>query len=71
MWSVIAQNNAPNNNNDRPVLAVHAREKTVDVAPDSPIAAGRLSLLMMFVWYRVLQAEEDATGAAVAAIAAS
>jgi hypothetical protein len=53
------------------VLEVHTREKTVDVAPGSAIAASRLSLLMMFVWYRVLQAEEDAAGAVVAAIAAS
>jgi hypothetical protein len=64
VWSVIAAN-------DRPVLEVHTREKTVDVAPGSAIAASRLSLLMMFVWYRVLQAEEDAAGAVVAAIAAS
>jgi hypothetical protein len=34
------------------------------------VAENRLSLLIMFAWYRVLQAEEDAA-AAVAVIAAS
>jgi len=46
------------------LLRLHAREKTVEVPTGAPVPAGRLWLLIMFVWYRVLQAEEDAASAA-------
>ena len=62
VWSVMTQR-------EQPVFELHRREKTIDVAPGVTLAAGRLALLMMFVWYRVLQSEEDA--AAVAVMAAS
>ena len=62
VWSVVGQN-------DQPVLRIHRREKTVELANVSGISAERLSLLTMFAWYRILQAEEDA--AATAFMAAS
>ena len=65
VWTLVAENG-------QPVLHVHRREKTVDVATGSAIADSRLSLLLMFAWYRVLQAQEDAAAAAsIAVIAAS
>jgi hypothetical protein len=51
----------------QPVLHVHVREKTVDVLATG-IPASRLSLLIMFTWYRMLQAEEDAASAAMVAV---
>jgi hypothetical protein len=55
------------------MVRLQAREKTVDL-PSSAAGAtegvatdGRLSLLILFLWYRVLQAEEDAASAAVMA----
>jgi hypothetical protein len=62
VWSVVTQQ-------QQPVFQLHRREKTVEIAPGMTLPAGRLSLLLMFVWYRVLQSEEDA--AAVAVMAAS
>jgi hypothetical protein len=62
VWSVMTQS-------EQLVFQLHRREKTVEVAPGLTLPAGRLSLLLMFVWYRVLQSEEDA--AAVAVMAAS
>jgi hypothetical protein len=63
VWSVIAEGGEP-------LLRLHTREKTVEVlsraVPDS-----RLSLLIMFIWYRKLQAEEDATSAAMVAVIAA
>ena len=50
-------------NGGRPLLYIHVREKTVDLA--GPVPDDRLSLLTLFAWYRILQAEEDAAGAAV------
>ena len=62
MWSVVGQDH-------QPVLRIHRREKTVELANVSGFSAERLSLLTMFAWYRILQAEEDA--AATAFMAAS
>jgi hypothetical protein len=63
VWSVIAESGEP-------LLRLHTREKTVEVlsraVPDS-----RLSLLIMFIWYRKLQAEEDAASAAMVAVIAA
>ena len=54
------------------VLQLHAREKTVEVGTNAAVPSLRLSLLTMFTWYRVLQADEDAaTAAAVAVVSAS
>ena len=65
IWSVIAENGLP-------VVHLHTREKTVERPTGSAAPDSRLSLLIMFAWYRVLQAEEDAaSAAAVAVIAAS
>lgn len=51
------------------VLELHSREKTVEVSRATGVTPQRLALLMMFAWYRVLQAEEDAASAAIVAIA--
>jgi hypothetical protein len=49
------------------LLRLHRREKTVEVPASAIVPDGRLSLLIMFTWYRVLQAEEDAAAAVVVA----
>jgi len=51
----------------QPVLYLHAWEKTVELPNASVVAGNRLSLLILFALYRVLQAEEDAASAAVVA----
>lgn len=48
----------------RLVLELHAREKTVDLVASAPADNGRLSLLILFTLYRMLQADEDAAAAA-------
>jgi hypothetical protein len=50
--------------NGQPLLYVHRRENTVDLAATASVA-DRLTLLSMFVWYRILQEEEDAASVAV------
>jgi hypothetical protein len=62
VWIVVGQDH-------QPVLRIHRREKTVELANVSGFSSERLSLLTMFAWYRILQAEEDA--AATAFMAAS
>jgi hypothetical protein len=50
------------------VVQLHRREKSVEIPGRGQISDSRLTLLILFVWYRVLQTEEDAAaGAAVAA----
>lgn len=49
------------------VLQLHTREKSVEVQEDVSLPTDRLLVLMLFVLYRVRQAEEAAAGAAVAA----
>jgi hypothetical protein len=61
VWSVIAEDG-------QPVLHLHAREKTVEVPTTVAMPQSRLTLLIMFTWYRVLQAEEDAASAATVAV---
>src|SRR5579863_2594832 len=51
----------------QPVLQVDVREKAVEPAAAASLPEGRLSLLMMFTLYRILQAEEDAASAALVA----
>lgn len=60
VWSLM-------NENGQPVLRLHVREKTVEVPTDAAIPQRRLCLLIMFAWYRILQAEEDAASAAMVA----
>jgi hypothetical protein len=60
VWSVIASSGET-------LLRLHTREKTVDIPTVSSVPDTRLSLLIMFTWYRILQAEEDAAATAVAA----
>ncbi len=53
----------------RVVLWLHSREKTIEVAPDVAFPDTRLFLLAIFALYRVLTAEEDASSAAMIAVA--
>ena len=55
----------------QPVLHLRTREKTVELRASAAVPSVRLSLLIMFAWYRVLQADEDAASAAVAAVIAA
>ena len=64
VWSVIA-------NSGETLLRLHRREKTVEVQDGSAVPASRLTLLIMFTWYRILQAEEDAASAAMVAVVAA
>ena len=48
-------------------MQVDVREKTVELTANAAVPESRLSLLMMFTLYRILQAEEDAASAAVVA----
>jgi hypothetical protein len=45
---------------------LHSREKTVDLM-GSELPDRLLSLLILFTWYRILQAQEDAAAAAMIA----
>jgi len=49
------------------VLFLHTREKTAEVSPSEILEQARRNLLVMFVLYRVLQAEDDAASAAMVA----
>jgi hypothetical protein len=60
VWSVLGQD-------AETVLRIHRSEKAVEFVNTSGISAERLSVLMMFAWYRILQAEEDAAATAVMA----
>jgi hypothetical protein len=52
----------------QPLLLLHTREKTVELPAGAVVAGSRVSLLVMFAWYRVLQAEEDAAAAGAVAV---
>jgi hypothetical protein len=60
VWSVAAENG-------QPVLRLHAREKTMELTAGAEAVRGRLSLLAMFTYYRVLKVEEDAAAAVLVA----
>jgi hypothetical protein len=60
VWSVTTANGEC-------VVQLHRREKSIDIPGRVPISDGRLTLLILFVWYRVLQSEEDAAAVVVAA----
>lgn len=59
VWSVTT-------GNAETVVRLHVREKTVDLPSGRVVPGARLSLLILFACYRVLQAEEDAASAAAA-----
>lgn len=50
----------------QPLLQLHSLEKTVELR-ESDLPDCRLSLLILFTWYRILQAQEDAGAAAMIA----
>lgn len=60
VWSVTPENG-------QPVLRLHARERTLELLSGADAVKGRLSLLAMFAYYRLLKAEEDAATAAMVA----
>jgi hypothetical protein len=60
VWSVIGEAG-------QPVLVLDVRDKTVDVPVPGAVPDSRLSLLIMFTWYRVLKLEEDAAAAVMVA----
>ena len=64
VWSVTTESG-------QPVLELHTREKTVELPAGATVPESRLSLLVLFAWYRVLQAEEDAASAATVAAVVS
>jgi len=64
VWSVVADGG-------QLVLRIHTREKTVELPTAPAVPESRLPLLLMFAWYRVLQAEEDAASAATVAVFAA
>lgn len=49
------------------ILRLHAREKNVELF-SAAVSADRLSLLAMFIYYRLLKSEEDAAVAVVAVV---
>lgn len=60
VWQVTAEHG-------HTLLRLHAREKSVDLPSTVSVPGSRLALLIMFTWYRVLQAEEEAMIDAIAA----
>ena len=63
VWSVIAESG-------QPVVQLHQRGKVVELPEGMSVASPRLSLLILFGLYCILQAEEAAAGAAVVAATA-
>jgi len=61
LWSVTTDGG-------QPVLLLHRRERSVELPAGAAVAESRVSLLVMFAWYRVLQAEEDAAAAGAVAV---
>lgn len=53
-----------------PILLLRTREKTCEINASSQFSSSRLSLLIMFTLYRVRQAEQDASAAVSAVLAA-
>jgi hypothetical protein len=51
----------------RPVVQVRIREMTVELDASAAANDGRVSLLILFTFYRMLQAEEDAASAVLVA----
>jgi hypothetical protein len=51
----------------QPIFFLHPREKKIDLATGAEVRDEQLSILILFAWYRVLQAEEEAASVAVMA----
>jgi len=64
VWSVVAESS-------QPLLRLHTRERVVELLTAAAVPESRVSLLIMFAWYRVLHAEEDAASAATVAVIAA
>jgi hypothetical protein len=64
VWTVASESG-------QPLLYVQVREKKVELAAGAPELGSRLLLLIMFTWYRVVQAEQDAANAAVMVVLAT
>ncbi len=60
VWSVIGEDG-------QAILRLHTREKAVNLPTGVAVPQSRLWLLIMFAWYRILQAEEDVASAAMVA----
>jgi len=60
VWSVATEEG-------QPVLYLHTREKSIELPSGTSLPESRLSLLIIFSWYRLLQAEEDVASAAMVA----
>jgi hypothetical protein len=60
VWQLVAERG-------QTLLRLHAREKFVELPSAVTAPGSRLALLIMFTWYRVLQAEEEAMIEAIAA----
>lgn len=60
VWTMFAEDN-------QPILRLHSRQKTVELPLARSVTSTCLSLLVLFTWYRILQAEEDAAAAAMIA----
>jgi hypothetical protein len=58
VWTVVTESG-------QPLLYVHVREKKVELAAGAPELGSRLLLPILFTWYRVGQAEQDAANAAL------
>jgi hypothetical protein len=60
-WSVLTESG-------QPVMRIDTREKSVNLpASTAVISKDRLALLLMFAWYYILQAEQDAAAAVMVA----
>ncbi|MBZ5682221.1 MAG: hypothetical protein LAO24_19180 [Acidobacteriia bacterium] len=62
VWNVL-------DDNGETVLHLDTRERTVDLVKEPAVNEGRLALLIIFAWHRMLQAAEDAAEVAVMAAA--
>jgi hypothetical protein len=60
VWQLVAEHG-------QTLLRLHAREKSVELPSTVSVPGSRLALLIMFAWYRVLQAEEEAMIEAITA----
>jgi hypothetical protein len=60
VWSVSAKT-------DEVLLRLHRREKTVELLSADRVPGSRLAVVILFTWYHVLQSEQDAAAAVIAA----
>ncbi len=60
VWSVTA-------NTGELLVRLHRREKTVELPQAKGVPESHTALLVLFTWYQILQSEEDAAMAVIAA----